>query len=214
MPKRFWDAQQPDVDDEGVTTTSLKSSTSSNTAKVTNADPSATDYGLVVRSFIDDIVDGDLYQRSTNAGQGFQVDTDIQTVTGTTKTAFFLLKNPVGSGKTIRFQEFTFTFGSVVAGQSTTIQIYRSPTITANGTALTINKTKSDGVTSSVASAFLNPTISANGTLVQAFVVVNGTFKRNLNLNRYLVAGANLLITVDSTTANAEHSVFSSWIEV
>jgi len=75
----------------------------------------------------------------------------------------------VGSKK-----ELHVTFHIVSAGQGL-IYLYESPTITANGTALTINDMNRVTKNTSDASAFYTPTVGATGTVLSQSIVEGGT---------------------------------------
>lgn len=79
----------------------------------------------------------------------------------------------------------TATFG--------TFEVYKNPTITANGAAITINNLNTSSTTTSTALFFDAPTISANGTLI--YVWAMGTDQRNFvnELNFLIKTSDNLL---------------------
>jgi len=149
-----------------------------------------------------------LWQRITFAEKGFIAATNSITIAGVTETDFFLFRNPGASGKTVRFKEFRIGLG----GPRSTIRIYRQPTITLVGTALTIFPIK--GSTVSGMNAYQSPTIAARGLFIETIQVVTGTLIYEFDLSRYLTAGGDTLITVQSSSGGLEHSFTGLWAEV
>lgn len=161
-------------------------------------------------------LDGTLWQRLVEAGYAFQVTSNLITITGIAEVNFILLKNPSGSGKRVRLQELIFDIGLAGGAQSlkSTFRVYRNATVTTNGTALTIYKTKPDGATNTIMEAYTSPTTSSRGTFVNVFPFTQGVFNRTLDLTRYILDGSNLLITAEPATTNTEHAFSSAWAEV
>ena len=152
-----------------------------------------------------------LWQEATLNGKGFTAITGFISLANTSETDFFLLKNPA-AGKLIRFKELQLTIGAS-ATQKSIFRVYRTPTITANGTLLTTNKILSNHPNTSITEVYQSPTISARGTLINIFELDFNTYVREQDLARYLVAGSNLLITCQSGTNGIEHNLTLSWME-
>lgn len=156
-----------------------------------------------------------LWQTETFNGKGFTTLTQEITISNTLENDFFLLKNPVSSGKIVRFQNLLMYLEkgtSVVFG---TFRIYRQPTITADGTALTINKIRPSQTASSVCSAFKLPTISSRGTLVTSLRSNTEQFNQRFqDLGRYLEENNNLLVTFQPETSGTTATVLFEWLEV
>ena len=135
---------------------------------------------------------------------------------GKTENDFILISNPAGSGKINRTYNYLLSIGLAGGAQSlkSTFRFYAAPTITANGTPVTVTKIKSDGAFSSVMNVYSSPTISARGTLLNTLPFTQGVFIHNLELSRYILEGSNLLITAHPATTNTEHAVSSNWGEV
>jgi len=144
------------------------------------------------------VAGGDLWQADTYNGKGFSVITGDITIANTDENNFFLLKNPNASGKLVRIWESIISMTKGTGSAFSNFRIYKNPTITANGTALTINKIRSSQSASSVCSAYYNPTISARGTLIDKFVIATDHFGELIdNLGRYLEANENMLVTIE-----------------
>lgn len=156
----------------------------------------------------------DLWQIETFNGKGFAVSTPVLAISSVNEFDFFLLKNPSGSGKLMRLKEIVMSLHET-SGSFSSIKIWRDPTITSDGTALMIFKVKSDQTATSVAQAFQAPTISSRGTLVNTIQLTGGgSFIRELDLSRYLVDGKNLLISIDPSGINQQHTITMAWLEV
>lgn len=153
-----------------------------------------------------------LWQVESRAGMGFTTLTGFVTIAGTTETDFMLMRNPSGSGVLCRFYEFIMTINSATA-QRSIFRFYRSPTVSADGTPLTISKVLATGTPTTKLLAFQTPTISDRGSLIQMFSIENVTYPRMQDLGRYLVQNAELLITVQGTTTNIEHNILGVWAE-
>jgi len=157
----------------------------------------------------------DLWQTETENGKGFSVLTGGITIASTDEVPICLIKNPVASGKIAEIYQFRVAISKGTAVVRGTIRIYRNPTITANGTALTINKLKISQSASSVMSAYKSPTISANGTQINNLSV---TTENNIliseDLGRFIEANENMLVTFEPSTSGTNVSFFTNWIEV
>lgn len=155
---------------------------------------------------------GSLLQRLANQGKCFTFVTGFTVVAGTAETDFVLIRNPSGSGKKVSLSEFLMTIDSATA-QRSIFKFYRNPTITNVGTPITLFKVNPNGAISPTVLAYSSPTISNRGSLIQGFRVDNVTYGRNQKLSRFLVEGADLLITVQGSTNNIEHNLTAVWAE-
>jgi hypothetical protein len=157
-------------------------------------------------------VQEDTWTTDVKAGRGFIITTNIVTVSLSSEADFFLLKNPSGSGKNIRIKELLISIEASTQ-QGSVIRIYKNPTITADGTALTIGKLKT-GQADGVATAYLSPTISTRGTLREVFQIGLNTFLRDYALARYVNENETFLITVQGTKTNVVHALTILYSEV
>lgn len=153
-----------------------------------------------------------LWQKMSRNGQGFTAVTGFVTVSGTAEFDFMLIRNPGLSGNLVRLKEFFLTVGGAVTNTSI-FRFYRAPTITNTGAAITINKVLSSSSTASTTLAYQSPTISNRGGLIQLFSVDFKTLDRDQELSRYLVEGADILVTVQGSVTNIEHNVVFVWGE-
>lgn len=139
---------------------------------------------------------GSLWQNLSIEGKGFTAITDLIVMT----TAFsrydlFYMKN-VSPEKFVRFKEFIFAQALVAAGTPQVgFYVYASPTVSANGTALTIRKVLATGTINSEMEVYKSPTVTSVGTLVNYFQVGEGAYVRDQELSRYLTPGNTVLIS-------------------
>lgn len=96
-----------------------------------------------------------------------------RTGVGATEVPVMILKNPSGSGKVISINQILLVNRHTVSS-NVVFRCYTSPTITANGTAITIPTLDVGSGKTTVAQAFRSPTISANGTLAFTTVASGG----------------------------------------
>lgn len=124
----------------------------------------------------------------------FQISETITITGGGTENNFLLIRNPSGSGKRIKIIDITIGFTNTVSVLAI-FKLYASPTITANGTAITIKPGRiGSGVPSSAMNAYSTPTISARGSQYLAFTVAGGP---NIPASYHLDVDQSILI--DST---------------
>lgn len=152
------------------------------------------------------LIDGELWQRQAAAGMGYAVTTNNILIANANENNFLLLKNPAGSGKTVRIARIVFGSDENQANKSTFFRIYRDPIITADGTALAINNLKKGGL-AGVMTAFKIPTISNKGTLMSAGSYQAPRISEDTELAVMLQPGENMLITIDPTAPNFDHQI-------
>lgn len=167
-----------------------------------------------VEDLLQNLVNGNAWQRAVLAGSGFVATTNNITVTNANETVFMLIKNPSNSGKTARLHRLTIGSDQNQANKMAFYRIYRDPTITSNGTALNINNLKK-GAGVSALTAFRIPSVLDNGMLLvvgNAGAVIQGTDQ--MDLGNLISAGENILITVDATAGSFDFFVTAYWEEV
>lgn len=132
--------------------------------------------------------------------------------TGTAEKDIFLLRNPVASGVRIQFKEIVLVTTKVSGG--TSIRYYRNPTVTAAGTALTVENKKTDSITG-VGTAFQLPTISARGVKLDISGAAGaGELRHDENFEVELLEGEDLLFTINQPSANNTYSMNVIWAEL
>lgn len=144
--------------------------------------------------------------------QVFSATTGIITISGSSETDFFLLKNPSGSGKNLLTQFISFGIDS--AGNRSVIRGYAAPTITSNGTALTIVNNFVGSAVTTVMQAFSQPTISARGTLATTFIKGASLDSTFIKRSFLMAPNTNILVTVHNSQNNTPIYFSLQWIEV
>jgi hypothetical protein len=146
-----------------------------------------------------------------NTAQQNTYDTSTNSVlVGTTETAFCLFRNPNASGKTVGITSIRLTGAG-------TFRLYHSPTITANGTALTpVNNYVKTGTQGNVGLPTFTPTISANGSLSKSITVSSqqGTYQLPLETLLILPANTSILITAQMGANNTPTNCGFTWWEL
>jgi DNA gyrase/topoisomerase IV subunit A len=155
------------------------------------------------------------WQKEVGDGHGFEVTTNSVTVTPGTETAFILIRNPGGSGKTVQVKRFIYGLDGPAA-QRSIYRFYRTPTVTVVGTALTIHKIIFSQANSSVINIYRAPTVTGNGTLIETTAVKgeSPTLDDDRDMTFYIEQGQDILITVDGSTTGMEQIFNMRWAEV
>ena len=145
-------------------------------------------------------------------GKAFTVSTNLVTISGTSEQALLLLKNPSGSGKKILTSHFNFGLDTTTARE--VIRVYKNPTVTSNGTSLTIENTLiKASPPSSACEAYKFPTVSSNGTLLNMTIMPANQPSRGFN-RFYLVEPDNsILVTVELSVGSVDGFLDIYWIE-
>jgi hypothetical protein len=153
--------------------------------------------------------------------QGFSVVSEVLPLAAT-ETATFLIKNPTGSGKVLKLNFILCgllqSVGSATGNQDV-FRLYLDPTVTANGTAVTIsNLYSTSSPAASVMTAFSSPTVTANGTKLGVYAVAtqgNDTCLMPQHLTRILDPGHSWLFTQAGIVNGASTGIVQlEWIEV
>lgn len=132
--------------------------------------------------------------------------TITKTISGSSED-FCLLINPLGSDKAAKLIFFDL---EVTKKESTVWELYMSPTITSNGTAISITKLDNHrpGVNSIL--LFRNPTILTRGLPVRKFTLPSSTQEFSTNgPTAQLEAGESILLRRITTSSN---SIKSNWV--
>ena len=132
--------------------------------------------------------------------------------TGTAEKDIFLLRNPVASGVRLQFKEIVLVTTKVSGG--TSLRYYRNPTVSAAGTAISIENKKTDSITG-VGTAFQLPTISARGVKLDISGAAGaGELRHDENFEVELLEGEDLLFTINQPSANSTYSLSVIWGEL
>lgn len=136
-------------------------------------------------------------------------------LSGTGEVDAFLFRNPSGSGKTVYLTNLIACLISSV-GAEVRIRVYKSPTVTANGTTITISPARIGGSPpASISLCTSLPTISSRGTLIRVFNSANtSTFTDEIDSRIIVEANNSFLITGQSTSTNKPLGLNLAWAEV
>jgi hypothetical protein len=137
---------------------------------------------------------------------------DYQAVDGA-EHPHLLIKNPSNSTCVIRIISLEYTV-TVSGSVNASFRHYMNPTITSNGTALTIVPIVADAVTGTTSQAqlFLKPTLSSNGTYFRN-VLVGPTQTIFSDIPIVLFPGKSLAINMRGNSASAFVSTNVIWTE-
>lgn len=148
-------------------------------------------------------------------GKVFYIATDSYNLaTAASNNPIFLLKNPTGSGKTIYL--FSIVGNCVVSNVQVGFSLYKSPTITANGTAVTPVNAYLGHSNTSVLNIYKSSTISASGTLITVDQVGQNSNSSNMVISERIAipAGQSALITGNPFSNNRAIIMSVGWIEI
>jgi hypothetical protein len=136
---------------------------------------------------------------------------------GSSEKNLLHLLNPSGSGKNLIIWKIILSCFDTISSQ-VYFRVYANPTITGNGTALTISNGRiMTSPTASIANAYHSPTTSALGVLRFSGVTIGGTAAQSLPLQ---IAGGlilepnnRLLITGRADGTNRDTAFYIEWSE-
>lgn len=138
---------------------------------------------------------------------------------GTSEKNLMYILNPTGSGKNLVVMRIHFSNYDSVSSL-TTLRVYANPTITVNGTALTIiNRKIKTSPISSVMDAYYDPTTSDLGSLLTTGTTAGGAASGNsliLDIDGGIVLEPNnrLLLTGKADGTNRDTAVTVVWGEI
>lgn len=159
----------------------------------------------------------EVYARNSPLALGdscFTISTNKITLSGTgTEYPFLLFDNPNSSGKVVRVINIWQQFFPEATAKWSWMRLYRDPTVTANGTALTILKGKKNQSATSVISAYKVPTITSVGSLIRSGNLVEGTMSYYDNGGLFIDQNEKVLCTIETSTGNRDHIVSVLWSE-
>jgi len=129
---------------------------------------------------------------------------------GTTETPFYLLRNPSGSGKTLKIFKANMT-------GSGTFKLYYLPTVTANGTTIApLLRKVTSGAQGNVGLATSSPTTTSNGSLADLLTVSAQVGTGLIEFTSFIILPANtsLLVTATMGANNTPTTVELEWAEI
>lgn len=142
---------------------------------------------------------------------------DVNLPTGGTQTNMALIRNPSGSGKTMRIIEIGTDFTNTVA-VSAYYRLYVDPTVTATGTSQTLTSlARGAGAAASAILVYSGPTTSSVGTRIDTWFATGGStgsgYASDFDGMLTFAANQDLLITgtPDGTNRNTMLTIW--WLE-
>ncbi len=158
--------------------------------------------------------EGNLWQKRSFEGKGFIVTTNEITVTPSAETNFVLIRNPAASSKLHRSNDFALTVRT--EGQNVRLRIYKNPTVTSDGTPVTLNinnNVRTNG-NAPVSLVFTSPIItSLQGHLIASYSRNADSINRSFDLSLYLEQGESYLITVQGTATGNDYMLTYTFVE-
>lgn len=130
-----------------------------------------------------------------------------------TDNPILLVKNPSVSGKTLVI--VIRIYGCSITNVACMFRLYVDPTITSNGTALSVNPGLVGNPTASIASAFKLPTTTSFGTLYDSYIISQNSVGSPIQENQVLQLppGHNWLITAAPGSNSRLVDISLKWIE-
>ncbi len=148
---------------------------------------------------------------TTSQGCAFNVSTGQVTLAATTETPLLYIAN--GSTNSASIGSFLRKFVNTTSGHTTYFKHYFNPTVSANGTALSIvNLRNGNGVPTSTMNAYLEPTVSSNGSLLSNIEAGNTQVVSEMPL--IIDPGFSLLITATTQAISDVVICELSWFEL
>lgn len=150
-------------------------------------------------------------QYSADEGRAFYASTNNINI-GTTETAFFLFKNPSGSTIDAKIKKVSFAIND--PSTISILRFYKGPTITSNGTSISIVNAKFSG-SAGTSTCFSQPTISANGTLFKVAYYSYYGANQIIDIPCHIVVtpNTNFLLTVQNGKNSTPTFVSIEWEE-
>jgi len=130
-----------------------------------------------------------------------------------TEQTFMLIKNPAGSGKTIKIKRFVLS--AMTLNKAVAYFLYLNPTVTADGTNLPAYSTTAGSLVTPVGLLSTQPTTTAFGRRIISSSASNGsTVILDEQFAIRIPAGNSLLITLIPQTTNTDTTLAALWAEV
>lgn len=161
-----------------------------------------------------DSTDSGVLTRVT-ANQFYSFAVDVNMATAGTNNPIVLLRNPNGSGKVIHV--WLVDAGAVANNTEAEFSLFSSPTVTSNGSAITVgSRNIGGGASAAVLLATSLPTVSSNGTRIEGKVY--GQNGNSVELGREfsvaIQANNSLLITGNPNSNGRIAQVTVIWAEI
>lgn len=130
-----------------------------------------------------------------------------------TETAILQVRNPSGSGKTLRFGRINI--GNQAAAFTALVTLYANPTVTSNGTVLAPAPLQLGNAAASVVNAYTTPTCSSFGSQILVITASISPASPLIELERLLTVPENnvLLFTVTPGILGASITMNTYYLE-
>lgn len=156
--------------------------------------------------------------RRVSLGDAFGVYTTAVSV-ATTETNVIYMNNPSNSGHTVYVAAALLASVITATGWSE-FYVYTQPTVTSNGTALTVNNLLAGSVNASTTLVYRNPVTSTRGTLIDSTLYGSNNTAPNAEMTARVVEpyyilppGTRLLISARGKNATTPLVIIIKWFE-
>src|SRR3990172_9599309 len=151
-----------------------------------------------------------LGQKLSDDGRLYYVSSNVFSLPGNiNENGFFLFRNPAGSGRTVRLKNLLGALATTSAF-SIVVRTYDTPTLTSDGTALTIGRANPAAGSVSTSQVFINPVATAFGTFRQAFAFNNNfSISLFLDFERQIPQAGVVLLTIQKSSAAGVDTTFN-----
>lgn len=173
-------------------------------------------YRLAVDAKISsDVPTPDNISSLVDLGYVYGVAANIAAATSGTHNPLLYIKNPSGSGKQLYL--YRMTTGITVANVFMNFRLYANPTVSANGTALTIsNRDIGHAWGASAMQAYSVPTVTSLGTAIHANWVIGQNTNSIDGVESFALhveANSTILLTGNPSSNNREAAIYIAWAE-
>jgi hypothetical protein len=154
----------------------------------------------------------DAWETYVKENNGYAVNYSA-TIAGKDLTAYVLIANPASSGKNIIIKQVGISMNA--AATISTFYLYKNPTVTTAGGALTEVNLHTIATTG-IGVATSAPTVSSFGSLLAAYTLGSSGFSvLNLDtqLGIYIDEGGYFLVAIDPETNNTTYNTTIWWAE-
>lgn len=154
----------------------------------------------------------DYIMKAISEERAYTVSSSLVNIPTSSEHPLILLRNPSNSGKPMLVSHFAF--GTDSANTRSIFKIYQQPTVTADGSAMTIvNTYVKAGARSPIAEAYVNPTVSDNGQQLNMIIGPGDSPSRGLNRWYWIDPGYEILVTIENSQANVSSFADVYWVE-
>lgn len=169
--------------------------------------------GIVTTSFATTTAPNTVSAGETTNNRSYQTTYEVTLPNGGVEANVVLFRNPNGSGKKVYIRNITFS-NTQGAGKSVTMRVYANPTVTANGTVLSVvSMNVGGGAVFPVILTNTSPTTSSRGTKLNVLAQTNEQGTMDYDWGLIVNANNSLLITGTGTANNIPMVLNVIWSE-